>query len=208
MSEDIIKLFSEKYTNWLYSIDQTDSNIVLIYGDTSNEVSDMFDMIKELSNYYENNIQITINKSSRYSIAIKTNDKASKYCRMYTSGCFDIFHYGHLNILRQTKEICDYLIVGVSTDELILKEKGKLPVIPFEERIKVVSAIKYVDEVIPQINKNKQRVVDEYDIDAISVGDDWRGHFPETTCPVEYFKYTDSVSSTILKNTLKLQNKT
>ena len=89
----------------------------------------------------------------------------------------------------------------------IKKEKGKLPVIPFEERMKVVKAIKYVDEVIPQINKNKQRVVDEHNIDAISVGDDWRGRFPKTSCPVEYFTYTESVSSTILKDTLKLEKK-
>ncbi|MBT8259775.1 MAG: adenylyltransferase/cytidyltransferase family protein [Bacteroidia bacterium] len=126
---------------------------------------------------------------------------------MYTSGCFDIFHYGHLNILKRSKEICDYLIVGVSTDELIEKEKGMRPVIPYKERLNVVKAIKYVDEVIPQIDKNKQRVVDEYKIDAISVGDDWKGRFPKTTCHVEYFPYTASVSSTILKDTLKLQKK-
>jgi len=97
------------------------------------------------------------------------------------------------------------LIVGVSTDELILREKGQLPVIPFEERLNVVKAVKYVDEVIPQVDKNKQRIVDEYGIDAISVGDDWKGRFPVTTCHVEYFPYTKSVSSTILKETLKIQ---
>jgi glycerol-3-phosphate cytidylyltransferase len=207
MPKDIIKLFSEKYVNWSFSIDQTDVDMILIYGSIENNVSDMFDMLNDLSEHYDNNMQISINKSSRYSISIRRKDKAAKYSRMYTSGCFDIFHYGHLNILRKTKKLCDYLIVGVSTDELILKEKGKVPVIPFEERIKVVSAIKYVDEVIPQIDKNKQTIVDDYNIDAISVGDDWRGRFPETTCPVEYFVYTASVSSTILKDTLKLQNK-
>lgn len=129
----------------------------------------------------------------------------SKYTRMYTSGCFDIFHFGHLNILAKSKELCDYLIVGVSTDELILKEKGKLPVIPFEERMKVVQAIGLVDEVIPQTDKNKQRIVDNHRIDAISVGDDWKGRYPKVTCAMEYFPYTANVSSTILKQTLQLK---
>jgi len=129
----------------------------------------------------------------------------SKYNRMYTSGCFDIFHFGHLNILAKSKELCDYLIVGVSTDELILKEKGKLPVIPFEERMKVVQAIGLVDEVIPQMDKDKQRIVDTHRIDAISVGDDWKGRYPKVTCAMEYFPYTANVSSTILKQTLQLK---
>ncbi len=129
----------------------------------------------------------------------------SKYTRMYTSGCFDIFHFGHLNILAKSKELCDYLIVGVSTDELILKEKGKLPVIPFEERMKVVQAIGLVDEVIPQTDKDKQRIVDTHRIDAISVGDDWKGRYPKVSCAMEYFPYTANVSSTILKQTLQLK---
>ena len=96
------------------------------------------------------------------------------------------------------------LIVGVSTDELILQEKGKLPVIPFKERVKIIESIKYVDLVVPQINKNKQEAIDKYTIDAISVGDDWKGRYPETSCPVEYFSYTPSVSSTILKDLLSI----
>jgi glycerol-3-phosphate cytidylyltransferase len=134
-------------------------------------------------------------------------EKEKKYGRMYTSGCFDLFHYGHLNILQRSKELCDYLIVGVSTDELILETKGTKPVIPYEERAKIISSIKYVDEVIPQKDKDKQKVVDEYNIDAISVGDDWKGKYPSVTCEMEYFSYTASVSSTILKDTLKLINK-
>ncbi len=133
--------------------------------------------------------------------------KEVKYHRMYTSGCFDIFHYGHLNILKKTKELCDYLIVGVSTDELIEKEKGKRPVIPFEERKRVIEAVRYVDEVIAQEDKNKQKIVDTYKIDAISVGDDWRGKYPPVSCAMEYFPYTANVSSTVLKNTLQLITK-
>ena len=91
---------------------------------------------------------------------------------------------------------------GLEKFELILKEKGKLPVIPFLERVKIVESIKYVDMVVPQTNKNKQEAIDKYNIDAISVGDDWKGRYPKTSCPVEYFTYTPNVSSTILKGLL------
>ena len=130
-----------------------------------------------------------------------------KYGTIYTSGCYDLFHFGHLNILKQSKELCDHLIVGVSTDELIFETKGKKPVIPYEERAKIISTIKYVDEVIPQKDKDKQKVVDMHGIDAISVGDDWKGKYPPVTCEMVYFPYTESVSSTILKDTLKLIDK-
>lgn len=130
--------------------------------------------------------------------------RSKKYSRMYTSGSFDIFHYGHLNILKRTKELCDHLVVGVSTDELITKAKGRPPVIPFNERIAVIEALDFVDEVIPQLDKNKQKIVDEYFIDAISVGDDWKGTYPEVSCEMEYFVYTPNVSSTLLKEKLKL----
>ena len=125
-----------------------------------------------------------------------------KYGRMYTSGCFDIFHQGHLNILKKTKQLCDYLIVGVSTDELIIQSKGRPPLIPFEERISILESNRYVDEVIPQVDKNKQKVVDEYRIDAISVGSDWKGKYPSVTCEMVYFDYTPNVSSTVLKRKL------
>ena len=128
-----------------------------------------------------------------------------KYQRMYTSGCFDIFHQGHLNILKKSKALCDYLIVGVSTDDLILKSKGHLPLIPFEERVSILESNKYVDEVIPQVNKDKQAIVDQYGIDAISVGSDWLGKYPVVTCEMEYFDYTPNVSSTILKKKLNIK---
>ena len=130
-----------------------------------------------------------------------------KYKKMYTSGCFDIFHQGHLNILKNTKALCDYLIVGVSTDELILKSKGRLPLIPFEERVSILEGNKYVDEVIPQVDKDKQAVVDQYNIDAISVGSDWLGKYPPVTCEMEYFDYTPNVSSTVLKQKLGVGSK-
>jgi glycerol-3-phosphate cytidylyltransferase len=129
---------------------------------------------------------------------------SKKYKKMFTSGCFDIFHQGHLNILKSTKALCDYLVVGVSTDELILKSKGRLPLIPFEERVSILEANKYVDEVIPQVDKNKQTIVDQYNIDAISVGSDWLGKYPKVTCEMEYFDYTPNVSSTVLKQKLNI----
>ena len=202
-----LKSLSKKYCNWSFEYNKANEKVLWINGEKDNDVNEMFEMLKEISSSFHNNVSIKISNTTRISIAIQKKREGSKYSRMYTSGCFDIFHYGHLNILKRSKDICDYLIVGVSTDELIEKEKGKCPVIPFEERLNVVKAIKYVDEVIPQVDKNKQRVVDEYKIDAISVGDDWKGRFPETTCHVEYFPYTASVSSTILKDTLKLQKK-
>jgi glycerol-3-phosphate cytidylyltransferase len=131
-------------------------------------------------------------------------DSRKKYRRLYTTGCFDIFHYGHLNIIERSSELCDHLIVGVSTDELIELEKGRPPVIPYAERASVIAALRMVDEVIPQVDKNKQRVIDRYRIDAISVGSDWKGRYPEVSCAMEYFDYTPNVSSTVLKEALGL----
>ena len=167
---------------------------------------ELLEITKNISVFYDNDdYVIKVKKGNILGIKVKNNKESKKYHKMYTSGCYDIFHYGHLNILKKSKQMCDRLIVGVSTDELIEKEKGRLPVIPFEERIKMVEAISFVDEVIPQLDKNKQRIVDEYNIDAISVGDDWKGRFPKVSCPVEYVPYTANVSSTILKNTLQLE---
>jgi len=171
----------------------------------TNKFNNIDNLLKEINNQFNDDFKFSISLSK---INLEFSNSSKKYNNLYTTGCFDIFHYGHLNILRKSKELCEKLIVGVSTDELILKEKGKLPVIPFEERFKVVSAIKYVDLVVPQINKNKQEAVDKYNIDAISVGDDWKGRYPKTSCPVEYFQYTPNVSSTILKDMLSLNKKT
>lgn len=195
---DLSKL-QEEFKNWRIT-EHSAKGIVLVSTTLDNE----FEIPKIIDYLYTRvpDKKWTIDIEG-YKIIARPNDKA-KYNRMYTSGCFDIFHYGHLNILIKSKELCDYLIVGVSTDELIEKEKGKRPVIPFHERIKVVQAIGLVDEVIPQEDKDKQKIVDTYKIDAISVGDDWRGRYPKVSCAMEYFPYTENVSSTILKDALKL----
>lgn len=127
-----------------------------------------------------------------------------EYNRIFTSGSFDIFHQGHLNIIKKSKALCHHLIVGVSTDEVILKAKGRLPIIPFQERISILESNRYIDEVIPQVDKNKQKIVDEYNIDAISVGSDWKGKYPKVTCDMVYFDYTPNVSSTVLKQKLNI----
>lgn len=135
-------------------------------------------------------------------------EKNKKYKVGYTAGVYDMFHIGHLNLLKQAKEQCDYLIVAVSTDELVFKSKNHLPVIPFEERAEIVKSIKYVDEVVPQVDKNKFGAWEKYKFDAMFVGDDWKGseifmkaeeQLKEVGSTVVYFPYTKHISSTLLR---------
>lgn len=86
-----------------------------------------------------------------------------------------MFHIGHLNILKRAKEQCDYLIVGVSTDELVQTEKHKIPIVPFEERCEIVKAIRYVDQVVSQVDKNKFAAWEKYHFNKMFVGSDWKG---------------------------------
>ena len=126
----------------------------------------------------------------------------------YTQGTFDMFHIGHLNILRRAKEQCDYLVVGVSTDELVQKVKNKTPIIPFADRCEIVGAIKYVDKVVPQFDKNKMAAWEKYHFNKMFVGSDWKGteawnRFEEEFKPlgveIVYLDHTDGISSTILR---------
>ena len=98
-----------------------------------------------------------------------------KYKVGYTSGVYDMFHIGHLNIIKRAKEQCDYLIVGVTTDELCQSRKHKLPIICEQDRMAIVEALKYVDLVIPQTDMDKVSVVEKYNVDAVFVGSDWKG---------------------------------
>ncbi len=129
----------------------------------------------------------------------------------YTTGVFDLFHIGHLNILKKAKEQCDYLIVGVSTDEVVQGYKKKTPIIPFEERIAIVEAVKYVDEVVPQKSMDKFEAWEKLKFDAIFHGDDWKGSkmyeeiekkFSAVGVEMVYFPYTKGTSSTILGDVL------
>ena len=130
----------------------------------------------------------------------------------YTTGVYDMFHIGHLNVIKNAKKQCDYLIVGVSTDDLVRKEKGKTPVIPFQERMEIVSALKYVDKVVPQIDKNKFAAWEKYKFDKMFVGSDWKGkkqwnefekQFSKYNVEIVYLPHTDGISSTKLTSVIK-----
>lgn len=129
----------------------------------------------------------------------------------YTTGVFDMFHIGHLNILKKAKSMCDYLIVGVSTDELVQSEKNKTPIIPYEDRVEIVKSIKFVDEVVPQMDKNKVNAWQKYKFKRMFVGSDWKGtamwnkleeDFLPLGVEIVYFDHTDGISSTKLRDRL------
>lgn len=131
----------------------------------------------------------------------------------YTTGVYDMFHIGHLNIFRRAKEQCDYLIVGVSTDELVQHDKFKTPIIPFVERCEIVRAIRYVDEVVPQFDKNKVAAWEKYKFNKMFVGSDWKGtpawdkfekQFEPFGVKIIYLPHTDGISSTILIKKLEV----
>jgi glycerol-3-phosphate cytidylyltransferase len=121
-----------------------------------------------------------------------------------TYGTFDMFHIGHLNLLKRLKVMGDELIVGVSTDEFNLG-KGKKTLIPYDQRAEIVAAIEYVDKVIPE-NNWEQKVLDikEFDVDIFVIGDDWHGKFDflKEFCEVQYLDRTRGVSTTMLKDSL------
>lgn len=128
----------------------------------------------------------------------------------YTAGVFDLFHIGHLNLLKNAKGMCDKLVVGVTTDDLVTY-KGKHPMIPFEDRIEIVRSIKYVDAAIPQYDMDKVRACKELGATVLFVGDDWYGTDKwkeyEKACEksgiqIVYFPYTKGVSSTQISKAL------
>lgn len=129
----------------------------------------------------------------------------------YTTGVYDMFHIGHLNILRRAKEQCDYLIVGVTTDELCYSRKQKFPIINAQDRMAIVEAIRYVDKVVPQADMDKFNAVKKYEAQVVFVGSDWKGtdewnqyekEFAELGCRVEYIDHTDGISSSIIRDKL------
>lgn len=128
----------------------------------------------------------------------------------YTTGVFDLFHIGHLNILKKAKEQCDFLIVGVTVDELVAY-KGKKAFIPFEERMAIVQAIKYVDLAVPQMSMDKLEAWEKYKFNKMFVGSDWQGTdvwnhwetvFAARDVEIVYFPYTQKTSSTQLREAL------
>lgn len=133
-----------------------------------------------------------------------------KYKKGYTAGVFDMFHIGHLNIIKNAKSHCEELIVAVTTDELV-SYKNKQSIIPHHERIEIVKAIKYVDEVVSQTNMNKMEAWDNYGFDVMFVGSDWKGtekwnriekEFKAIGVDIIYFPYTQGTSSSHLRSAL------
>lgn len=128
----------------------------------------------------------------------------------YTTGVFDLFHIGHLHMLKNAKSMCDRLVVGVSTDDLVLY-KNKKPVIPFEERIEIVRSIQYVDAAIAQASMDKFEAWKKIQFNLMFVGDDWFGtekwtefeeQFQEVGVRIIYFPYHQGTSSTLINETL------
>ena len=128
----------------------------------------------------------------------------------YTTGVFDLFHIGHLNLLKNAKGMCDKLIVGVTVDELV-PYKGTKAIIPFEDRIEIVRSIKYVDAAVPQYDMDKLKACKELGASCLFVGDDWYGtgkwrnyekEFAKEGIKIIYFPYTKGISSANISEAL------
>jgi glycerol-3-phosphate cytidylyltransferase len=133
----------------------------------------------------------------------------------YTTGVYDLFHIGHLNLLKSAKGMCDKLIVGVTVDELVAY-KGKKAMIPFEDRIEIIRSIKYVDAAIPQHDMDKLSACKKIGAQILFVGDDWYGtekwkeyekEFAEAGIRIVYFPYTKGISSTKITEALNAVRK-
>ena len=129
----------------------------------------------------------------------------------YAPGAYDMFHVGHLNILRQAKQHCDHLIAGVVSDEMCELTKGKTPVVPLAERMEIVSHISFVDEVVAEVVPDKVDTWKTVRFDVLFKGDDWRGtpkgiklerDFAALGVEIVYFPYTIHTSSTLLRQAL------
>ena len=133
-----------------------------------------------------------------------------KKTRVFTSGSFDLFHVGHLNILEKSAALGDELIVGVSTDELILEYKGMKPIIPFEQRFRIVSALGCVTKAIKQVKLTEIAQLERERIDVVTIGDDWENKYLEGLewmksqegKRVIYSPYTPGVSTTSIKKSI------
>lgn len=129
----------------------------------------------------------------------------------FTAGAFDMFHIGHLNLIKNAKAACDYLIVGVNTDKLIAEYKNKKAIVPLEERVEIIGAIKYVDEVIPIDTLDKESILERRQFDVVFIGDDWKGNerwniteaqMNKHGVKVIYLPYTQGTTSTLLREKL------
>jgi glycerol-3-phosphate cytidylyltransferase len=131
----------------------------------------------------------------------------------YAPGAYDLFHIGHLNILTRAAEYCDKLIAGVVTDDVVMRAKGKSPVIPLAERLAIVRSVRYVDEAVPDPYVDKFQMWPRLRYDVLFKGDDWRGtekgealeaRLAEVGARVVYFPYTLHTSSTLLRKMISM----
>lgn len=132
-----------------------------------------------------------------------------KYKIGYTAGVYDLFHIGHLNLLKHAKELCDYLIVGVNSDNLVLKYKEKLPVIREDDRLNIVKAIRFVDEAFIVDTLDKTEILKQRHFDVVFIGSDWKGNprwlqtendLAKLGVDVVYLPHTHGISTTYIKN--------
>lgn len=132
----------------------------------------------------------------------------------YVPGGFDLFHIGHLNILRAARERCDILVVGVATDESLIRMKGRPPVIPHPERMDLVASMRIVDEVVPDVSQDKRLAWRTRRFDILFKGDDWKGtpkgqrleaELAELGARIVYLPYTPSTSSSMLRGFLRAE---
>ena len=130
----------------------------------------------------------------------------------YTQGTFDMFHIGHLNLIKNAKRHCDYLVVGVNSDDLVESYKNKRPIIPLDERVEIMRAIKYVDEVIVTNTLDKKEIWEKVRFNEIYIGDDWKGNerwektgkeMEQLRAKLVFLPYTKDTSSTMLREKLK-----
>ena len=125
---------------------------------------------------------------------------------VYTGGTWDLFHIGHLNLIKKSKRLGDYLIVAVSTDELVKSYKKYKPFIPYEERVEIIKSLKYADKVVKQTKLIDIKHMIKYKVDIVTIGDDWKTKYLEglewmkkNGKKVVYLSYTKGISSTILR---------
>lgn len=135
----------------------------------------------------------------------------AKYRVGYTVGTFDMFHVGHLNLLREAKNYCDYLVVGVHSDEWVMHCKNRPTIISFEDRADIVGAIRYVDKVVKNETKSKMEAWKDIHFDVAFIGDDWKGtavwdaieaELKTVGCDTVYIPYTQGISTTMLRQKL------
>ncbi len=210
--DEVVPHDCEKHDQLFHIIQSNGVNLVFVSKET-----EKIEVLNILKNYFVNVecvvIQITNDEvdASLSSTNLQTVSVDKKIG--YTTGVFDMFHIGHLNILKRAKELCDYLIVGVSTDELVANYKSKTPIVPFVERKAIIEAVKYVDLVVPQINMNKFEAWKKIHFNVLFHGDDWKGSsmyrdveekLSSVGCKVVFLPHTDGISSTMLRQKTKV----